>query len=346
MVNCQTDIWSLSLVGGNFLFQDSLWLIQYPAVTTTRDESNGDCFLHLGTIGGLGAVASFDQLATNDSPGVPRWHRVTEELLDQFDLNRDLGGHAVARIWGLASYRRMTAVLFTRHPTDMVEYQLASSDGTTVGFVTEQPSDAQSPEQHDSADKPARVDHAQWKAAIAFLLSGSGACYENDAVNQQLVYTAACCALMGGQDETIRTQARQSFERLAAITGADLSEEMANCNVEAPIVSPKTTEQLSGPGAHLFERCEICEAGITWFSATEAQCANGHLFGTPSIFIRRTHVLTLRISTMRTKLSGYSRTWTIQVLLHLPDRVPGRGSHCCHAGQTAESIVHEAFRGI
>ena len=258
------------------------WLIQYPAMATTQDESNSDCFLHLGTIGGLGAVASLDQLATNDSLGVPRWHRVTEELLDQFDLNRDLGGHSVARIWGLASYRRMNAVLFTRHPTDMVEYQIASNEGTTVGIVTEQPSDAQSHEQRDSAEPQARIDHDQWKAAIAFLLSGKGTGYEDDAVNQQLVYAAACCALMGGQDETIRTQARQSFERLAAITGADLSEEMANCNVETPIVSPKTTEQLSGPGAHLFERCKICEAGIAWFSATEAQCANGHLFGTPS----------------------------------------------------------------
>jgi hypothetical protein len=93
-----------------------------------------------------------------------------------------------------------------------------------------------------------------------------------------LIYVAICCAIMGSKNKSLLIHARKSLERLVIVTGADLSEEMRRCTGESTAIGPRSEDQLSGPGGQVFERCEICDAGIGWHSAQEARCANGHLF--------------------------------------------------------------------
>lgn len=244
---------------------------------TIQDVAKDTCSLHFGTTCGLGAAIDLDQLVANGPLQVPQWHKVAEDLLEQFDLNHDLEGQTVARIWGLASHDGFSAVLLSRHPTDMVEYQVASSEATTIGFAIEGPeftTDLHTLHQIDSEV----TEPSQWESAIRFMLSGNQRGCEVDLENQKLIYATACRAILGSDNDLIRAQARRTFEHLADLTGADLSEEIENCSVKWPQISAKSAECFSQPGAHLYEWCEICDAAIAWSSAKEAQCANGHLF--------------------------------------------------------------------
>jgi hypothetical protein len=251
-------------------------------MTTLYDENSGSLNLHLGTMSAVGIVLNLDGSGTENSPRKPQWSTVIEDRLEQFDLDRDLGGQSVARVWGLASYRGVVAVLFSRHPTDMIEYRVTSDERSVLAFASEDPD--YSPDIHTLLSPMASATESwsptdQREAVISYLLSSMDGTAEQDPEIQRLVYASACCAIVDQKGAAIRSHARQSLERLAVLTGADLNEEIARCDEESPTLSAKSTEQLNGPGAHMFERCEICDAGIAWVSASEAQCAEGHLFG-------------------------------------------------------------------
>lgn len=250
-------------------------------MTTSRDEEKNTCTLHGCTTGGLGVAISLELLGPEHASRIPAWSRIVENSREQYDLNRDLGGHVVARMWGLTYYRGIVAVLFTRHPTDMIEYRVASDEDATIAFASDeavgipgkQALVALRPEKRES-----QTGQRRREAVVSFLLSeGSTATVSTE--NQRLIYAAACCGIVDGHNSAIRSESQKSFERLAQETGTDLSEEMAKCGSESVSIPAKSSHQLDQPGGHLFERCEICDAGIAWISAREAQCANGHLFG-------------------------------------------------------------------
>jgi hypothetical protein len=183
-------------------------------------------------------------------------------------------------MWGLTSYRGIVAVLFTRHPTDMIEYRVASDEDATVAFASDE-ADGIPDKQALIAPRPENQDsqtaQRRREAVISFLLS-EGSTATGNTENQRLIYAAACCGIVDGHNSAIRSESQKSFERLAQEIGADLSEEMEKCGSESVSIPAKSSLQLDQPGGHLFERCEICDAGIAWISAREAQCANGHLF--------------------------------------------------------------------
>lgn len=250
-------------------------------MTATHDEQHDTCTLHIGTTGGLSAATSLDQLDARYQPEMPGWGKLVEDHLEQFDLNRDLGGQSVARIWGLASRRGVNAVIFSRHPTDMVEYRIASDEKSIIAFAASDPErevDMQTlfAPQYGKRDLRSVQEHRE--AVTTYLLLGNEKAAENNE-NQKLIYAAACCAIVDGHGDSVRRQAQYVLKRLAALTGADMSEEISKWSADNPSISAKSTAQLNGPGGSIFERCEVCEAGIAWFAATEAQCANGHLFG-------------------------------------------------------------------
>lgn len=281
--------------------------------------------LHLGTLGGLGAVLGLDGSGTDNAPRLPQWSKIVEDCLEQFDLDRDLGGQSVARIWGLGSYRGVVAVLFSRHPTDMIEYRVTSDEKSAVAFATEDPDyspDIQTLFAPNATATESWSPADQREAVISYVLSNMDQKTEQDPESQRLVYASACCAIVDQKGEAIRTHARQALERLATLTGADLSDEIARCSDESSTISAKSIEQLSGPGAHMFEKCEICDAGIAWISASEAQCAEGHLFGVFHNEVYQARPRTdLLSSAMRIELPGHSRTRTVQVLLPLSSRI-------------------------
>lgn len=255
-------------------------------MATLTDEQNDSCVLHLGTSAALGAVvdleASIQEETESDSRlGLPRWSKVIKNIREQYDLDRDLQGYAMNRVWGLASYRGVIAVLVTRHPTNMIQYKVASDERAVVGFAFEGSEEAPNPESLFSPvlDHNEQSEEGGRKKPVTFLLSR---CDKDDDINaedQRLIYAAACCSIVDQRLESTRPQAQRALERLAAKTGADLSEEISKCTESDSTISSKSADQLAQAGGHLFEKCDICDAGIPWASTTEAQCESGHLFG-------------------------------------------------------------------
>lgn len=104
---------------------------------TSTSEQGDKCKLQIGTLGGIGLVAELHQLPSDGALQQPQWKRMIEEFQDDYDLEHDLGGMSVSRIWGLAAYRNMTAAIFTSHPTDMIEYRITSDDRSMIVFSQE-----------------------------------------------------------------------------------------------------------------------------------------------------------------------------------------------------------------
>lgn len=119
---------------------------------------------------------------------------------------------------------------------------------------------------------------------------------------RRLLYAAACCVLVlleVRRRPDLLAAARSAMQWLSKETGLDLGQEVSAIDaletmtteataveetaVEAPtttILPAKPPDVLSSAGAtDLFEACEVCGAGIEWYSAAESQCAQGHLFG-------------------------------------------------------------------
>lgn len=254
-------------------------------MTESRDEQSDTCLLHLGTVGGVGAAISLHELENDVFHLLPSWTKYVEERREQYDLNLDLGGSSIARIWGMASYGGVNAILFTNHPTEMIEYRVSTDERCTIIF------DADNTEHWNAANmqmlfaqqsgRPSRSVQEYREAVTAYLLFGNEEDGNEDDGEQRLKYAAACCAIVDGHQKSICSQAQQKFERLETLTGASLTEEISKCKTKNPSIPAKSTDQLNGPGGHMFEKCEICDTGIAWFAATEAQCTNGHLFGRP-----------------------------------------------------------------
>ncbi|KAJ5823731.1 Transcription factor IIIC zinc-finger [Penicillium robsamsonii] len=249
------------------------------AMLASTNQENGICNLHIGTLGGVGLITELRQLQSVNALQQPKWKRMIEEFQDDYDLEHDLGGMSVSRIWGLAGHRNITAAIFTSHPTDMIEYRITSDDRSMIVF-----SEEGEPTRNTQARFAVHIpdgqtsDNDQTGEVIRFVLPGGDGNIEPDTESQRLIYAVACRAIVGEEDKSLRIRARQSLERLAVVTGADLSDEISKCNGSPAPISAKSMDQLNGPGGHIYEKCEVCDAAIGWPKAQSAQCANGHVW--------------------------------------------------------------------
>ncbi|KAH8435157.1 uncharacterized protein LDX57_012786 [Aspergillus melleus] len=252
------------------------------------DKQTDSQTLHLGTIGGytLSMIPSPDHTSYQFSE--PPWKQQFDGIREQFDIDGDLGGLAIGRIWGLANYRGLVATAFTLNPGDLIEYRTAAEERSTIIF-----SRAYEParESDDSIIRPAEPDRspsflrAMREEILSYILFSNNGKFDQQPWGPKLIYAAACCTIVESQDAKLLSQAQKALQWLAKTTGVDLSEEMDKIkdrinNRSAPgtAVGAKSAEQLTGPGERVFEKCEVCDAGIGWHSGQEAQCASGHLF--------------------------------------------------------------------
>ncbi|PYH88873.1 hypothetical protein BO71DRAFT_337885 [Aspergillus ellipticus CBS 707.79] len=239
-------------------------------VMTSDTESQA--VLHLATAGGYTAAKTFDE-GIEDSLSVVPWKRQFDDMREKYDFDRDLGGLAVARVWGMASYDGMSAVATTVHPGDMIEYRTAAEERLTI--IIYAPDEAQ-PEAGTSPT-PSNNLAEKREAALGYILHSVDEDEERP-LSSKILYATACSAIVESDNKEIRSQAHKVLVRLATVTGADLNEELSKCSASKTTIASKPGEELDGAGAQIFERCEICDAGIAWYSNQEAQCAEGHVF--------------------------------------------------------------------
>ncbi|KAL4982319.1 transcription factor IIIC subunit delta N-term-domain-containing protein [Aspergillus falconensis] len=244
-------------------------------MTVTTGAESETPTLHLGSVGGYAAVMP---LAASGELSTAPWNVKVEDVRERFDIDRDLGGLAIARIWGLASQQGLIAAAVTLHPGDMVEYRTNAEDRLTIVFST-------------ANGQPVNPEE--------YILGNHTGTEKT--LSPKVLYAAACCAIVQSHSAELIANARGVLERLSASSGVDMSDEIARCSDPGSTIEAKSAEALNAPGGNVFEKCEVCEAGIAWYSAQEAQCATGHVFGIAVQF----------------DIFGDSRAWNFKAMLQM-----------------------------
>ncbi|KAE8354040.1 transcription factor IIIC subunit delta N-term-domain-containing protein [Aspergillus coremiiformis] len=253
---------------------------QTTAMVIALDEESQTPILHLGTVGGYTATMTLSGI--QQSYGLPQapWKRQLENVREQLDIARDLGGYTIARIWGLASCDGLVVAAITVHTGDSIEYRTSAEERTTLIFshanteLTESDLVLSRPVPDRSPDTLRK----QREGVLGYILFVENGDYSRLSLSRKLLYAAACCAIVDSQNEKVLSQARKALDWLASVAKVDLADEITKCSTPGNTIEAKSTEQLNGLGQHLFEQCAICDAGMSWYSAMEAQCAAGHLF--------------------------------------------------------------------
>jgi hypothetical protein len=111
----------------------------------TSDGYGEEKLLHLATTSSYAELIRITEKRPGEEYGIDLtlqssdeadWVRQVQSARDRFDVENDLGGLAISKIWGLASIDKLVAVCFTLHPGDMVEYLTAADERTTIAFAS------------------------------------------------------------------------------------------------------------------------------------------------------------------------------------------------------------------
>ncbi|QVM05892.1 hypothetical protein D8B26_000599 [Coccidioides posadasii str. Silveira] len=219
------------------------------------------------------------------------WQRQIESFRSRFDLDNDLGGMSAVRIWGLTTYHGWTAVCFTIHPTDMVEHLTPSHERLSIVFspFSEHNRD------HTSPGMPwnfpvldqSHAENARRKV-LNYILDESHRSLPDDRWIKKMQYAASCCVIIqSSYDGELLNRAKSAIAWLQESTSLDftteksLLDEIGSNYDDGTLfrsVPAKAAEEAGGPASEVFETCEICGSGIEWYSATESQCHEGHIF--------------------------------------------------------------------
>ncbi|KAL2837777.1 transcription factor IIIC subunit delta N-term-domain-containing protein [Aspergillus pseudoustus] len=235
--------------------------------------------LHFGTVGGYSATKAFVDGQEGEAPWRAPWKDQIEDIRERFDIDRDLGGLAISRLWGLTSIQGLVAIVVTLHPGDMVEYRTSAEDRMTILFCNLNGQPAQTEDvpflRGNPTVSPEFLSEHRDVVLRYILRSGNGA---KQALSPKVLYAAACCATVQSHSEELLSDAREVLQGLAAAHGVDMADEIAKCSEPGSFIDAKPAGLLDAANEEVFERCDVCGSGISWDSAQEAQCGNGHVF--------------------------------------------------------------------
>ncbi|KLJ08804.1 hypothetical protein EMPG_15772 [Blastomyces silverae] len=291
------------------------------AITSTTDTQSHTPVLHVAQFSSslrslpLPAIQPQDVTMSNDghsgNPQSADLHSQIEGFRSRFDLDHDLGGMSVARIWGMTSHRGWLAASFTVHPSDMVEYITTARERSRIVFTPPQPAEGgrwEEPSEAVSAalpwDIPPQLTPKHTRAArakvLSFTLHENHRDLPNDPWARKLKYAAICCLATDqypADDPHVLEAAKSAAQWLSDALNLDLSLELSLIDEKlqsqtqhpsAPSAGPETSKQIqipgkpreaqTGAGHDVFEFCDICGSGIDWYSAEESQCTEGHVF--------------------------------------------------------------------
>ncbi|KAL5344089.1 transcription factor IIIC subunit delta N-term-domain-containing protein [Aspergillus crustosus] len=240
--------------------------------------------LHFGTVGGYSATQPLGASAITDGPSHAPWSDRIDDIRERFDIDRDLGGLAISRVWGVASAQGLVAAAVTLHPGDMVEYRTNAEDRLTLVFSTASGMLLNTEEVPLLSGAPLNsTDYIRERrdVVLRYILRNEDEVGAKRTLSPKVSYAAACCAIVQSNDAELLSRARNVLENLAETSGVNLSDEIEKCSALGlgSTIDAKPADILEAPGGSILEKCEVCETGIVWYSAGEAQCAAGHLFG-------------------------------------------------------------------
>ncbi|QGA12418.1 hypothetical protein EYB26_000062 [Talaromyces marneffei] len=201
----------------------------------------------------------------------PPWVDQVERYRQRYSIQYELGDMTIVRTWGLATFDGWTAVAFTMHPGDVLEYTIRAEESTIILFTPPEPS-AVFPKPADLSDQ------------------------RSDLRSARLTYSACVCAInanYGAQQEISKNEpllsiARQALTYLSTIFELPVDEEISYCDINKPSTdpvlysTPKPASTLEGPTGWIYERCHTCfrrgngNVGLSWRDQNTTICANGH----------------------------------------------------------------------
>ncbi|KAL3464570.1 transcription factor IIIC subunit delta N-term-domain-containing protein [Aspergillus heterothallicus] len=235
--------------------------------------------LHFGTIGGNGATKVFVHGGEAEAPTRAPWKDQIEDLRERFDIDHDLGGLAISRLWGLSSVQGLVAVVVTLHPGDMVEYRTSAEDRLTILFYALNGQSVEAESVHFLRGDPIvspEIMREHRDVVLRYILRFGNAA--KPALSPKVLYAAACCAIVQSQSQELLSHARDLLQSLGESHGVDVTDEIGKCSEPGSSIAAKPAELLDACDGEVFERCEVCGSGIGWDSAQEAECENGHVF--------------------------------------------------------------------
>ncbi|KAL4808074.1 transcription factor IIIC subunit delta N-term-domain-containing protein [Aspergillus unguis] len=311
----QVYAWPMNLESTNDTSINKQHYERISGMAVAIDPSSETPILHFGTTGGYTATGLIGNMESQSSAP---WNIQVEDIRERFDIDRDLGGLAVSRAWGIASMQGLVAAAVTLHPGDMVEYRTNSEDRLTIVFST-------------ANGQPNKLDGVSFLrdspiSSANFLTERRGVVLQyilREAVTKntlppKVLYAAACCAIVQSQSAELLANARKTLEKLSATTGVDLTDEIAKCSEPGSTIEAKSADVLGPSGEAVFEKCEVCDAGIVWDSAQEAQCATGHVFGMSlQTSIGKIDLANCPSSPVQPDVPGDSRTRGFKILLQV-----------------------------
>ncbi|KAL4963490.1 uncharacterized protein BDV14DRAFT_90611 [Aspergillus stella-maris] len=280
------------------------------------DPESKTPIIYFASAGGYAATKALNDTVAPSS--VP-WNAQAEDLRDRFDIDRDLGGLAVSRVWGVTSVQGLVAAVVTQHPGDIIEYRTNAEDRLAIIFstVNEQGGNLKQVSfLRETSTGSIELQNERRDVVLQYILGDRAG--TKTKLSPKVLYAAACCAIVQSQDAKLIKKAKNVLEVLAAMNQVDLREEIAKCSEPGSSIEPKSTGALDGNGGEIFERCEVCDTGIAWYSAHEAQCVTGHVFGMPlESCLDEDDLANGATSAMQSDLLGHPRAGYLQILLQM-----------------------------
>ncbi|KAL4952272.1 transcription factor IIIC subunit delta N-term-domain-containing protein [Aspergillus filifer] len=309
----------------------------YPMKADSTDGINSTEAAHMERISGMafgtdpesktpivyfastGGYAATKALTDTNAPSPAPWNAQAEDLRDRFDIDRDLGGLAVSRVWGVTSVQGLIAAVVTQHPGDIIEYRTNAEDRLAIIFstVNEQEGDLEQVSfLRGTTTGSVELQKQRRDVVLQYILGDRAG--TKDTLSPKVLYAAACCAIVQSDDTELINKAREVLEVLAASNRVDLTEEIAKCSEPGSSIEAKSAAALDEDGKEIFERCDVCDTGIAWYSAHEAQCLTGHVFGMPlEPCLDRVDLANGATSAMQSDILGNPRAGYLQILLQM-----------------------------
>ncbi|KAI9737552.1 MAG: hypothetical protein M1834_009707 [Cirrosporium novae-zelandiae] len=257
----------------------------------TTNSTTGELFLHISTL--LSYIRTFKvmqkrgpiqfqspALQINPEVGL---QQAIESGLSEFDLDKDLGGFAICKTWGMASYEDKVAACVTYHPGDCVEYNISSQERSTIiiGSCEDQESNISTILTTSLPEiNPRLMRH------LVNIFEYPHSKLRTDDLGLRIFYSAACAAILHfAHNPQMMQHCKKAFLWIQSITDLDMSQELDLCKDQllSVIVSssennfvfrgilPKSNEQLANSeAASLFDVCGFCGKGLGWLSSNEA----------------------------------------------------------------------------
>ncbi|GAM40067.1 hypothetical protein TCE0_034f12120 [Talaromyces pinophilus] len=114
------------------------------------------------------------------------WLDQVERYRQRYSIQYELGDMSIVRTWGLATFDGWTAVAFTMHPGDVLEYTIKAEESTIILFTPPEPG-AVFPKPADLSDERMTMKRDE---VLNYLLSSVDRLQQSDLRSAKLIYSA------------------------------------------------------------------------------------------------------------------------------------------------------------